>query len=476
MTMMTTDLRNAKPEIDDTLNQVTRLLRDILPVGSFGDRERAALELSNEAVRRLIHDELQDIAGSFGEFVEYRGQRYRRHQPGAGRYFSLCGDSEVSRDSYRLIGVRNGPTIIPLELEAGIQSNATPELARNVAHGYGEHDMRQHGELLDKAHRIPPPRATLERMAKALAKEVMRDLPCIEPKIRCLEAVPPAAQGIVVGLDRTSAPMAEPSDKRKPARKRPYQRRAPEPVEVNYRMAYVATVTLVDDQGEALVTRRYAIEASDSEQELLARAMADVRHALRRRSDLRVAVIQDGAPEMWNLVRPALHAIQGQGILVKCYEAIDFCHLIERLGEALELIGCEIRQWQLQVWRQSLAEDDTTIDTIARYLRFHRNDARTPERLKKLNEHITYIENNNDRMRYQTLRAQGMPIGSGITESACKTVVNMRAKGAGQRWSVPGLRGTLHLRALNASDRFDSFWAQFSKSHLANVNNCAHAA
>jgi len=476
MTMMTTDLGNAKPEIDDVLKQVVRLLRNVLPAGSFGEREKAALELGNEAVRRVVRDELQDIADGFGEFVEYQRQQYRRHQSGTGRYFSLCGDLVVTRDSYRLMGVHNGPTIIPLELEAGILGNATPELARNVAHGYGQHDMRQHGELLEKAHRIPPPRATLERMAKALAQEVMAELPRIEPKIRCLEVVPDTAQGIVLGIDRTSAPMAEPSDKSTPPRKKPYQRRAPEPVEVNYRMAYVATVTLVDEQGEALVTRRYAIEASDSEQDMLARAMADVRHALHRRSDLRVAVIQDGAHEMWNLVRPELNALKDKGIVIAWYEAIDFCHLIERLGGALELIDCHSRQWQLQLWRQSLIEGDTAIDTIARYLRLHRRDAKSPEKRKKLNEHITYIENNNDRMRYRTLRQQGMPIGSGITESACKTVVNMRAKGAGQRWSVPGLRGTLHLRALNASDRFDPFWAQFSRLHAANVNNCAHAA
>jgi len=128
-----------------------KLLRGVLPAGSLGERERAVLELSNEAVRRVIHDELQDIADSFFDFVEYQGQPYRRHHPGTGRYFSLCGDWVVTRDSYRLIGVRNGPTIIPLELEAGILGSATPELARNVAHGYGQHDMRQHGESLEKA-------------------------------------------------------------------------------------------------------------------------------------------------------------------------------------------------------------------------------------------------------------------------------------------------------------------------------------
>ncbi len=476
MTMMTADLGNAKPEIERALKQVVGLLRNVLPAGSFGEREKAALELSNEAIRRVVHDELQDIADGFGDVVEYQGQQYRRHQPGTGRYFSLCGEVVVIRDSYRLMGVHNGPTIIPLELEAGILRNATPELARNVAHGYGQHDMRQHGELLEKAHRIPPPRATLERLAKSLAQEVIVELPRIEPKIRCLEVVPDTAQGIVLGIDRTSAPMAEPSDKRKLPRKKPYQRRAPEPVEVNYRMAYVATVTLVDKQGEALVTRRYAIEASDSEQDLLARAMADARHALRRRSDLRIAVIQDGAHEMWNLVRPELNALKHDGIIVTWHEAIDFCHLMERLGEGLELIDCESRQWQLQIWRQSLIDDDAAIDAIASYLRFHRKDAKSPDKRKKLKEHITYIENNNDRMRYRSLRQQGMPIGSGITESACKTLVNMRAKGAGQRWSVPGLRGTLQLRALNASDRFDSFWVHFVKTHVANINDCAQAA
>jgi len=50
--VMTTDLRNAKPEIDDVLKQVVRPLRNVLPAGSFGEREKAALELGNQAVWR----------------------------------------------------------------------------------------------------------------------------------------------------------------------------------------------------------------------------------------------------------------------------------------------------------------------------------------------------------------------------------------------------------------------------------------
>jgi hypothetical protein len=476
MRILTNNLQDASQESREVIQEMARVLRDSLPAGSFGERERAALELTNEVVRCVIEEELQDIANNFGDVVHYQGQNYRLHQPGTGRYFSMCGAADVPRCTYRLIGVHNGPTIVPLELEAGIIGNATPELARNVAHGYGEHDMRRHGELLEKAHRIPPPRATLERLAKHLAVEVISELPQIEPKIRRLERVPDEARAIVVGVDRTTAPMAEPSDKRRAPRKQPYQRRPPEPVEVKYRMAYVATVTLVDEHGQALLTRRYAIEASDSEQEMLARATADIRHALHRRHDLLVAVVQDGAHEMWNLVRSELGKLQAEGVIQNPYEAIDFYHLLERLNAALELTGCDDRNWQLQTWRESFTKDDGTIDSVASYLRFHRNDAKNMDNRKKLDEHITYIENNHDRMRYRTLRDQGLPIGSGITESACKTVVNMRAKGAGQRWSKSGLRGALHLRAINASERFDSFWTHFSRKYAANVNNTAHAA
>jgi hypothetical protein len=241
-------------------------------------------------------------------------------------------------------------------------------------------------------------------------------------------------------------------------------------------MAYVATVTLVDKHGDALVSRRYASDASACEHTLIERVMADVRHYVTQRPDLLVGVVQDGAHEMWNLVRPELENLKHLGVIDSWSEAIDFCHLLERLSETLELIGDDNRIWRLQNWRADLETCNNTIDSIASHLRFHRNDVKNAEKLAKLDAHITYIENNNDRMRYKTMRSRGLPVGSGVTESACKTVVNMRAKGAGQRWHCPGLRGVLNLRAINASDRFDAFWSYFARLQVANVNNCVEAA
>lgn len=476
MPIVTRERPNAKPEVEKLIERMTRQLLEALPAGTFAEREQAALELTNEVVRRTLEKELREISDGFADVVVVQGREYRRHEPGTVKYFSLCGLLKVLRWTYRLIGVHNGPTIVPLELETGIFGNATPQLARNVAHGYGENDMRAHQQLLEKAHRIAPPRATLERMAKVLASDMATQTLQIEPKVRRAERVPEQARGVVIGVDRTSAPMAEPSDKPAKPREKPYVRKQPEPIVVNYRMAYAASVSLVDEQGQALVTRRYAIGASDSEQAMMTRVMADVRHALNQRDDLNVAVVQDGAPEMWKLVEPGLKDLKQNGVITHWYEAIDFCHLMERLGQALELVDEQARKWRLEGWQQSFEQDDHTIDSVLSFLRFRRASFADAEQLKRLDEHITYIKNNKGRMRYKTLRSLGLPIGSGVTESTCKTVVNQRAKGAGQRWSCPGLRGALHLRALNASDRFDAYWAAFARTKVANVNNCVQAA
>lgn len=72
-------------------------------------------------------------------------------------------------------------------------------------------------------------------------------------------------------------------------------------------------------------------------------------------------------------------------------------------------------------------------------------------------------------MRYVTLRIAGLPVGSGVTESTCKTVFGLRTKRSGQRWREAGLRGVVTLRALHQSDRLPRFWNHLSRPYTAYV-------
>ncbi len=62
----------------------------------------------------------------------------------------------------------------------------------------------------------------------------------------------------------------------------------------------------------------------------------------------------------------------------------------------------------------------------------------------------SYFANNLHRMEYPEYVAEGWQIGSGVVESACKTVVGQRLKGAGKRWGEAGAHALCHVRAFTA--------------------------
>ena len=71
---------------------------------------------------------------------------------------------------------------------------------------------------------------------------------------------------------------------------------------------------------------------------------------------------------------------------------------------------------------------------------------------------VDYFTTNAERMRYPTFRAQGMHVGSGIAEAACKTVVATRLKRSGMRWTPGGLDALLPLRTAVLNHTYDAFW------------------
>ena len=86
-----------------------------------------------------------------------------------------------------------------------------------------------------------------------------------------------------------------------------------------------------------------------------------------------------------------------------------------------------------------------------------------PEQSKDLQECITYFGNHLHQMRY-ALRDKGMPIGSGVTEAACKTLVKQRLCCSGMRWTPEGAQIILSLRALVLTEsRWHQFWQKINQ-------------
>ena len=66
-------------------------------------------------------------------------------------------------------------------------------------------------------------------------------------------------------------------------------------------------------------------------------------------------------------------------------------------------------------------------------------------------------------MRYQSYRRQHLPIGSGITEAACKIVFTQRLKRSGMSWTISGGQIILNLRVIWLS----GVWEDVHQRYLA---------
>jgi len=69
-----------------------------------------------------------------------------------------------------------------------------------------------------------------------------------------------------------------------------------------------------------------------------------------------------------------------------------------------------------------------------------------------------YLDKHRDHIDYAKFKKSGLPIGSGIVESACKWLIQQRFKGVGMRWSEDGFNHLLHLRLAWVNGRFDDLF------------------
>ncbi len=91
-------------------------------------------------------------------------------------------------------------------------------------------------------------------------------------------------------------------------------------------------------------------------------------------------------------------------------------------------------------------------------------------RSKRLKQVLGFLKKNRHRMQYAECSELGLPIGSGVVESACKTLVTQRMKNSGMRWTQEGGQAILTMRSGCQRDRFDRAWALLAATYQVDVH------
>ncbi len=421
---------------------------------------QAAEQRVIDAVRRLGTAAIATVATATVpdcDVLIVGDRRFKRvREQTLGAYQCLHGAFDIARHLFRQIGVHNGPTIDPVAIRCGmVEGRYTPACAVGLAHLAQTAPSREAHELCESLGVLPYCRSTFKRGGDLVGHrwEAIR----AEAEDTLIEEfeVPDNAVSVSFAVDRVSLPMEEDRELTPADRKRGIKR----PVAVKLRMAYCAVWTLHDSEGRPLHSVRYAWLPEHGREFVESALREDALVLFAKRPDLRFVSLADGAPEMQNILDTALEDLPVVARLV------DFWHLTEKLSDAIEAHLCG-GVGLLAKWRSALLSDDQAIDDIEHVLLLWSDDY-DDELPEGLYDALTYIENQRDRLRYATVRAANLPIGSGHVEATCKTIVAVRMKRCGARWRPDGAQPILNLRSLATSSRWKPAMRLLLNSYVA---------
>ena len=222
-----------------------------------------------------------------------------------------------------------------------------------------------------------------------------------------------------------------------------------------YRQAMVGTIAFYDALGERLHTIYVAAAPEHGKATFLERMDAEVARVKQRFAGARYVGVSDGASDFLPWLKE--HTTT---------QVLDFWHVTEYINKAAVAVhrGKDARQQWIDNACHDLKHKHGAAREILKQLQGARKNKLGAQTRKNLEETITYFQNNLGRMNYASYRKTHLPIGSGVTEAACKTIVKQRMCGSGMTWKQSGANDVLTLRALTCTGgAWETFWTRLDK-------------
>jgi hypothetical protein len=224
-------------------------------------------------------------------------------------------------------------------------------------------------------------------------------------------------------------------------------------VEDGGRQVMVGTLSLYDGQGERLHTTYLAAPPEYGKEQFFRRLDREIAHVKGLYPRARYTAVADGAADHWPYLQQHTSS-----------QCVDFQHAasyVQRAAKAACPRSLAEREEWVERWCHRLKHEAGAAARLLAELcalpaagvgEAHREDLEAAR---------TYFRNHQHQMPYAERVAAHLPIGSGVTEAACKTIVKMRMCRAGAKWKTRGAGVVLSLRALSYSaGRWEQFWAK----------------
>jgi hypothetical protein len=218
--------------------------------------------------------------------------------------------------------------------------------------------------------------------------------------------------------------------------------------------AMCGTVSGYDEEGERLFTL-YVSSAPEKGKEHFFKLLALELSAIRKKyPEAIVQGIADGAAVNRKWLEKHTQ-----------FQALDFYHLSEYVAKVSRVLyrkndENERKQW-VQMTLHRIKHTNKGVFELIDELN-KRKTKYKGENLEVIEQVLVYLENQKHRTKYWTERHNKRPIGSGVVEAACKTLIKDRFCKSGMRWTLSGASKVLALRTLLLTvGRWTQFWGKY---------------
>lgn len=403
--------------------------------------------------------------------LEMEGRIYRWKQVSAKTFLTPFGTMELGRNLYQADA--GGAAYVPLDVQWGMAGEfATVEVREAVLLACVHITPEESVQLLRKSALFTPSATAIKHIVAQTGQWLEGQGETLHQRLSQAEEVPLDTQVLVASLDGVLVRLSEPGKKRGRPAERPGKKSTPvEPT--SFQQAMVGSLSYYGEKTPDQATpprllSRYVAQMPQANAPLLKqRFEAEVHQAQQQLPpQVKKVLLLDGSPALW-------HYVEHTPLFDDYDQLVDFYHTTEHLAKAAEaLLGIgspPAQHWYDQKYDWLLHHHRAAaqiIKDIDAYVQQHRLSA---QRRKAINTERTFFQRNKARMRYAAFRRQGLPIGSGPVEAACKTLVKTRLGRAGMQWSWAGGQRILQLRTFVKSKRWDSFWRYYKQHRLQPV-------
>lgn len=346
-------------------------------------------------------------------------------------YHSPYGKVDVKRHVYQTS--KGGRVYCPLEVSAKIIQNATPRFAKMLSNKYARLNANETRHDLEDNHGCKISNCYLQQITDRIGA-------IAQSKEEAWEYATPELDEdvkiISMSLDGAMVPM-----------------RGGE-----WREAMVGSLSLYDSEGQRLHSIYLGASPEYGKNEFKQRFIKEAKNITELYPAATRIGIADGASMNWTILKPLVQ-----------HKVLDFYHATEYLAEAAygEHPGksCEFKRkaW-LSEQCHTLKHEDGGASKVLKELKRIRHKRLSVDIKEKVVVAIRYFSNHLSMMNYAEYRQKYFPIGSGVTEAACKSLIKQRFCRSGMRWKDKGIKTVLSLRALVLTkDRWKQFWEKINR-------------